>query len=107
MKARALLLILVIAGCREREVQPDGGRAPAVGGSTRILYPSAPGSLVDVIANARHGVVAIRAGTPVKSGPAAMFPGAPDTLADVALGTGFLIEAKGVYVVTNDHIAAA
>jgi serine protease Do len=107
MNARALLLILVIGGCREREVAYDGGHAPAVGGSTRILYPSAPGSFVDVIANARHGIVAIRAGSPVKSGPAAMFPGAPDTLADVALGTGFLIEAKGVYVVTNDHIAAA
>jgi serine protease Do len=107
MKARTLLLILAFAGCRERDVLPDGGRAPAVGGSTRILYPSAPGSFVDVITNARHGVVAIRAATAVKSGPAAMFPGAPDTLADVALGTGFLIEAKGVYVVTNDHIAAA
>ena len=36
-----------------------------------------------------------------------MFPGAPDSLADVALGTGFLIEANGVFVLTNDHIAAA
>jgi serine protease Do len=36
-----------------------------------------------------------------------MFPGAPDSTADVALGTGFLIEATGVYVITNDHIAAA
>jgi len=60
-----------------------------------------------VIAKAKPGVVAIRAATPVKSGPAAMFPGAPDTLADVALGTGFLIEAKGTFVVTNDHLAAA
>src|SRR5262245_46452000 len=109
MKARALLLILAIAGCRERAegLSNDGGHTPAVGGSTRILYPSAPGSFVDVVANARHGIVAIRAASPVKSGPAAMFPGAPDTLADVALGTGFLVEAKGVYVVTNDHIAAA
>ena len=56
----------------------------------RILYPSAPGSFVDLVAGARHGVVAIRAGAPVKSGPAAMFPGAPETTADVALGTGFL-----------------
>jgi S1-C subfamily serine protease len=36
-----------------------------------------------------------------------MFPGAPEQQADVALGTGFLIEAKGVFVLTNDHIAAA
>ncbi len=27
--------------------------------------------------------------------------------ADVALGTGFLVEARGIYVLTNDHIAAA
>jgi len=52
-------------------------------------------------------VVGIRAGAPVKSGPAAMFPGASESVADVALGTGFLIENKGVFVVTNDHIAAA
>jgi serine protease Do len=76
--------------------------------STRILYPSgAPHGFVDLVAGAKHGVVAIRAATPVKSGPAAMFPGAPETTADVALGTGFLIEAKGVYVLTNDHIASA
>src|SRR5262249_14110589 len=72
-----------------------------------ILYPSAPGSFVDLVAGARHGVVAIRAGSPVKSGPAAMFPGAPEATADVALGTGFLLEAHGVFVLTNDHIAAA
>jgi serine protease Do len=106
------------AACRER---PDGATshghiAPSVApGSTatgtaasaRILYPSAPGSFVDLVARAKHGVVGIRAATPVKSGPAAMFPGAPETTADVALGTGFLVEAKGIYVLTNDHIAAA
>jgi serine protease Do len=55
----------------------------------------------------RHGVVAIKSTQPVKSGPAAMFPGASDATADTALGTGFLIESKGVHVITNDHIAAA
>jgi len=72
-----------------------------------MLYPSAPGSFVDLVASARTSVVAIRSTSPVKSGPAAMFPGAPDAVADVALGTGFLIEAHGVYVITNDHITAA
>jgi serine protease Do len=112
---RAVLLgLLVLAGCREH----PGGESTATRtsaapsqatqtASTRILYPSAPGSFVDLVAGAKHGVVAIRAATPVKSGPAAMFPGAPETTADVALGTGFLIEAKGVFVLTNDHIAAA
>ena len=106
---RALLALVLVVGCRERDVPLDA-RAPAVvtpNAQTRILYPSAPGSFVDLVAGAKQGVVAIRAVQPVKSGPAAMFPGAPETLADVALGTGFLVEANGVFVLTNDHIAAA
>lgn len=110
MRGATLALAAALAGgCREREVGIDARVAtldkPAA--QSRILYPSAPGSFVDVVANARHGVVAIRAKTPVKSGPAAMFPGAPEAAADPAVGTGFLIEAKGVFVVTTDHIAAA
>jgi serine protease Do len=111
----------VLGGCREREAGSDAraaaapASAPAPGpapgptsaAATRILYPSGPGSFVDLVSSARHGVVAIRAGSPVKSGPAAMFPGTPETTADVALGTGFLIESRGVFVLTNDHIAAA
>jgi serine protease Do len=91
-----------LAACREHEGEPTPQPA-----TTRILYPSAPGSFVDLIAGARHGMVAIRAASPVKSGPAAMYPGAPETTADVALGTGFLIDANGVFVITNDHIASA
>ncbi|HEY5948415.1 MAG TPA: trypsin-like peptidase domain-containing protein [Kofleriaceae bacterium] len=117
--ASRLALILgfgvAFAGCRERPGTKGSGAAPGPAAaaastpasSTRILYPSAPGSFVELVASAKHGVVAIRAATPVKSGPAAMFPGAPETTADVALGTGFLIEAKGVFVLTNDHIASA
>ncbi len=110
--ASAALIALAAAatGCREREISPGAGSAepqPASAAPTRILYPSAPGSFVDLVSGARHGVVAIRAGAPVKSGPAAVFPGTPETTADVALGTGFLIEAHGVFVLTNDHIAAA
>jgi len=110
--AWAAIVCAGVAGCRERAPdapgpgEPPGPAAPArsdPGASaapiapapparTRILYPSAPGSFVDLVAGARHGVVAIRAGAPIKSGPAAMFPGAPEATADVALGTGFLIE---------------
>jgi serine protease Do len=112
---RAVAVVVALGaattGCRERDVASDaraGSAAPAVGGATtRILYPSAPGSFVDLVAGARHGVVAIRAAQPVKSGPAAMFPGTPEQIADVALGTGFLVEARGVHVLTNDHVAAA
>ncbi len=97
-----------LSACREHEGALDARPAAAgAAATTRILYPSAPGSFVDLVAAAKHGVVAIRAAAPVKSGPAAMFPGAPEQIADVALGTGFLIEAKGVFVLTNDHIAAA
>ena len=73
---------------------------------SRVLYPAAPGSFVDVVRDARAAVVSIKNGAPVKSGPAAMFPGAPPTAADPALGSGFLIAAGGSYVVTNDHIVA-
>jgi len=114
MKLVGVGVLALVAGCREHPSGTEGRPATTIpatssvpAASTRILYPSAPGSFVDLVAAAKHGVVAIRAATPVKSGPAAMFPGAPETTADVALGTGFLIEAKGVYVVTNDHIAAA
>lgn len=99
-------------GCRERDLgavtPPAGSGAPAPPrATTGFLYPSAPASFVGLVDGARHGVVAIRAGAPVKSGPAAVFPGTPEATADVALGTGFLIDVHGVYVLTNDHIAAA
>jgi serine protease Do len=106
---RAVMLLALLASCREHELPPDARPAassPATATGGRILYPSAPGSFVDLVRAARHGVVAIRAASPVKSGPAAMFPGAPESTADVALGTGFLIEAKGVYILTSDHVAA-
>ncbi len=108
--AAAVAIVALLAGCREREVGLDARTsASAPGGApapTRTLYPSAPGSFVDLVHDARHGVVAIRASAPVKSGPASMFPGASEAVADVALGTGFLIESHGVFVLTNDHIAA-
>jgi len=98
---------LACAGCRETP-ETAGPPVPApTAAPSRVLYPSAPASFVDLIAGVRHGVVAIRAAAPVKSGPAAMFPGTPESAADVALGTGCLDEPSGVYVLTNDHIAAA
>ncbi len=109
--ALAAALVAAAWGCREHpgagDPAPAATAAEPAAPPTRILYPSAPSSFVDLIAGARHGVVAIRAAAPVTSGPAAMFPGASDATADVALGTGFLIEAKGVFVLTNDHIASA
>jgi serine protease Do len=106
----SLLLVVLLAsgGCRE---QTGGFDAGTVGPSDpqtapRVVQPSTPSSFVQLVDGARHAVVGIRATNKVKSGPASMFPGAPDAVPDDALGTGFLIEARGVYVLTNDHIAA-
>jgi S1-C subfamily serine protease len=107
MRDALLLATALVCACREQTLPPDAHTAGAVTPQTsRLLYPSAPGSFVDLVESARHGVVGIRATSPVKSGPAAMFPGAPDSTPDVALGTGFLVETKGVYVLTNDHVIA-
>lgn len=109
--ALGVLGALGATACREVDQPTAESTAAAPAGATsaqtRILYPSAPGSFVDLIAGAKHGVVAIRAAAPVRSGPAAMFPGAPDSASDVALGTGFLVESNGVHVVTSYHIAEA
>lgn len=113
--AAALLAVgtLGTAACRER-TGADPAPNPGIGSGvterapeTTRMYPAVPSSFVDLVTTARRSVVAIRAATPVKSGPAAMFPGAPESTADVSLGTGFLVEAKGVYVVTTYKIAMA
>ena len=116
-RALALVTGALVCGCRERDVDESPAAAPGAkpapahavptASPTRVLYPSTPGSFVELVDKARAGVVAIRAALPVKSGPAAIFPGAPETTSDVALGTGFLVESHGVYVLTTDHIAAA
>ncbi len=110
--ALAAALVAVVPACREREGGVDAGTGEATGPGragerSRLFHPAAPSSFVDLVDGARHAVVAIRAAIPTKSGPAAMFPGTPDSTADVALGTGFLIEAGGVFVLTTDRIAAA
>jgi serine protease Do len=108
-----LALGLALAGCRPRaEVDASVGdagapEAPAASRTSRMSYPAGHGSFVDVVNDARGAIVSIHSTTPIKSGPAAMFPGAGDAAADVALGTGFLIQAHGVFVVTNEHIVSA
>lgn len=102
------------AGCRERQ-EPVGEPAAApvalpvpaapAPDAPRLTYPSS--SLVEVVASARGSVVALRAKQPVRSGPAAMLPGASDAVADVALGTGFVIDHGGLYLLTTERIAAA
>lgn len=102
------VVIALACGCRPKveNVVVDAPPAKADKSGT-VLYPTAPGSFVDLVDDARAGVVSIRAGVPVKSGPAAMFPGSPESTADVALGTGFLVKHNGDYVLTTNTIAEA
>lgn len=105
--ALAVLGLLLGPGCRERHDAGgahggDHGEPAAAVAPARIQQ--AGGSFVAVIQRAAPGVVAIRAAQPVKAGPASVFPGAEP---DAFLGTGFVIEAGGTFVLTNDHIAAA
>ncbi len=107
----AVTIAAPAAGCRARSDAPDAGPVVApisddAGRPSRLLYPAAPSSFVELVRDARKAVVSIHATTPVKSGPAAMFPGAPPTSSDAALGTGFLVEAAGTHVLTNDHVIA-
>lgn len=102
---------LALGACKWGGPPPGQSAAPAPleaepAHTSRVLYPGAPVSFVDVVREARPAIVAIRSATPVKSGPAAMFPGAPPASADPALGTGFLIAAGGSFVVTNAHVVA-
>lgn len=104
---------LGLVACRPREAVidaapgPDAGPSVSVSGSSRIHYPATVGSFVDVVADASEAVVAIRATTPIKSGPAAMFPGAQEATPDVALGSGFVIQHGGTFVLTNHHVIAS
>jgi serine protease Do len=115
LAAIAASAVLALLACRERvepaaSVSGAGGAPPSPPArvtTAQPLYAGASVSFAELVAAARHGVVAIRAATPVRSGPAAMYPGVPNTAADVALGTGFLVETRGVYVLTTDRIAAA
>src|SRR5438105_4638147 len=66
-----LALVLACSACREVDTVETSAPPAIAASQTRILYPAAPGSFVDLVANARHGVVAIHAAQPVKSGPAA------------------------------------
>jgi serine protease Do len=111
-----LALLAATAGCRPRQPgrEADDGDAGAARAEPsgaawpgRLRLPGVPPSLARLVAEAAPAVVAIRATRPVKSGPAAMFPGAPEAAADPALGSGFLIQHRGSFVLTNDHVIAA
>src|SRR5262245_45630533 len=69
--AGVVAAFVLLAGCREHQGAPEPvaqhgstGSASAAA-TTRVLYPNGPGGFVDLVAAARHGVVAIRSATPV------------------------------------------
>jgi serine protease Do len=106
-------LLLAAPACRPRDeaagdAGPDANLGlPGAGRPARLQYPAGHGSFVDVVADASPSIVTIVATTPVKSGPAAMIPGTPEATADRSLGTGFIVEERGTFILTNDHVAAA
>lgn len=120
-RAAALLAVVIAAACRERAPAVDGGPrdaalADAAPAARRASAPVAPdlsrfgypgGSFAELVASAGSAVVTLRSRAPVRSGPAATLPGAPDAIADVALGTGFLIDEGGLALLTTARIASA
>lgn len=118
-RALAALLVLTVmapagSGCRKRKKAPPvvkPGEEPPV----KILYPTAPGSFVKLLAKLEPSVVHLSAAAPVKGGPADWFPsGDPGAGALLgghtermrrSLGSGFLIDNEGS-VLTNAHLVA-
>ncbi len=126
----ALALALgLTAGCRLREPEPSAPAEetvtpappppeaspppppevapaePPVPDSARVLYP--PQTIERLVAAYRRTVVSVRTTTPVKDGPASLYPGTPGP-GDVSLGSGLVVarEGKIARVLTNAHLLA-
>jgi serine protease Do len=110
-----VLLVLVVAGCRERSGgQVEAERASVVSeredvpasdeGSAQpvhIVYPPAPASFIRMVEDLGGAVVNVRAAGLVTGGPASLYPNArPDS----SLGSGFIVDREAGYVLTNHHI---
>ena len=112
--------LLLACGCRERTeaaAVPTGSALapPPIAVVTPTMYGRVGPGFADVISRARPSIVAVRAGSLVKNGPAAMYPasaiaGGADGRAGRALGSGFIVDiagAPGLWVITTEQIARA
>ncbi len=101
-------MLVAQAGCRDRDTSKDAAPSratptmPAPDKAVRIIYPAAPGSFVDLVADARASVVNIRSTAKVTGGPASIYPDKQD---EYSLGSGLLVDTQG-HVLTNDHVLA-
>ncbi len=109
------LTVNLWASCRTRtanETQHDqpsqpidaapAQQTPPSTSPVRILYPAAPGSFVSLHSELAPSVVHLRSTTKVRGGPGSLVPG---NAGSHALGSGFILDRKGL-IVTNEHIIA-
>jgi len=111
-------LAITSAGCRERttSTEKDKGQSQAIDASVatnatiasnaapvRIVYPSAPGSFVKLVAELTPSIVHLRSSHNVRGGPADLIPGGGNSR---ALGSGFVLNREG-HIVTNAHVISA
>ncbi|MCK5800823.1 MAG: trypsin-like peptidase domain-containing protein [Deltaproteobacteria bacterium] len=125
-----LVALLALGGCRRHvatspasqgtaptsqpAIQPATTKAPSA--AVKVIYPSAPGSFVKLIERSRRGVVHLRGEHPARGGPAQWFAATANTPTSAlntatavklqrALGTGFLVDSRGL-ILTNAHLLA-
>jgi S1-C subfamily serine protease len=102
-----LVMALALLGCRQRQDEPpaqdgSGSSAELTDEQVQIVYPSAPGSFVELVTEVRPSILHLRSSHKVQGGPASLLPEPEDSN---ALGTAFVLRVDGI-LVTNEHVIA-
>lgn len=107
--AIAFVLLVAGLGCRAQQAEIDAASELPSAEPPRptnrtgvVIYPAAPGSFVELTAEAAPALVSIRSTRKVVRGPGQLLPSGGD---EHALGSGFLIDGHG-HILTNDHVLA-